>query len=261
VFRLPGGHVVIRRIALVLGAALIAWTATAASAAPNTSVTRAPATADRTPGRDRPVTAYVLGAHAVTPIRTATNTAGKSIRFAAATLAEAATPNGKTVYVALDVNGLLGLVTPIRTATNTAGKPIKVGSVPIAIAITPNGKTAYVANSNSDTVTPIRTATNSPGKPIKIGHGLQYIVVTPDGATLYAVSYVPGKSIQGLVTPISTATTQQRNRSRSAWRRPPSRSRRAERPLTSPSPAPIPSRRSGSRRTRPRRPSGPRPGL
>jgi len=191
VFRLPGGHVVIRRIALVLGAALIAWTATAASAAPNTSVTRAPATADRTPGRDRPVTAYVLGAHAVTPIRTATNTSGKSIRFAAATLAEAATPNGKTVYVALDVNGLLGLVTPIRTATNTAGKPIKVGSVPIAIAITPNGKTAYVANSNSDTVTPIRTATNSPGKPIKIGHGLQYIVVTPDGATLYAVSYVP----------------------------------------------------------------------
>jgi YVTN family beta-propeller protein len=69
----------------------------------------------------------------VTPIRTATNTAGKPIKVGAGPLAIAITPDGKTAYVA---NFGSASVTPIRIATNTVGNDIKVGSAPVAIVIT-----------------------------------------------------------------------------------------------------------------------------
>ena len=123
-------------------------------------------------------TAYVInggsgntGPATVTPISTATNTAGKPITVGGRDVAFpdfiAITPNGKTAYVSVpgDVYAAPGLVVPIQTATNTAGQAIMVGKFPGAIAITPNGKTAYVANNSG--VTPIDTATNKAGKPIK----------------------------------------------------------------------------------------------
>jgi YVTN family beta-propeller protein len=70
----------------------------------------------------------------VTPIVTATNTAGTPITVGSAPWAIAITPDGKTAYV---VNRGSGTVTPIVTATNIAGTPITVGSYPYAIAITP----------------------------------------------------------------------------------------------------------------------------
>ncbi len=70
----------------------------------------------------------------MTPIRTATNKAGKAIKVGSYPWAIAITPNGKTAYV---VNQDSGTVTPIRTATNTALQAIKVETGPIAIAITP----------------------------------------------------------------------------------------------------------------------------
>ena len=70
----------------------------------------------------------------VTPIATATNTAGKSIKVGLDPLAIAVTPDGKTVYV---VCAGTETVIPIATATNTAGKPIKVGGSPTAIAFGP----------------------------------------------------------------------------------------------------------------------------
>ncbi len=78
----------------------------------------------------------------VTPIGTATNTAGKAIRVGNYPGAIAITPDGKTAYV---LNSGLPLpfpvsedtVYPIVTATNTALKAITVGNGPIAIAITP----------------------------------------------------------------------------------------------------------------------------
>ena len=79
----------------------------------------------------------------MTPIATATNTAGPPITVGSNPDAIAITPDGKTAYVANDGSDT---VTPIATATNTAGPPITVGSGPNAIAITPDGKTAYVAN-------------------------------------------------------------------------------------------------------------------
>ena len=51
----------------------------------------------------------------VTPIRTATNKAGKAIKVGSGPKAIAITPNGKTAYVASTGSDT---VTPIRTATN-----------------------------------------------------------------------------------------------------------------------------------------------
>ena len=102
----------------------------------------------------------------MTPIDTATNTAGTAITVGSAPRGVAITPDGKTAYVTNDGSGS---VTPIDTATNTAGTAIAVGRSPFGVAITPDGKTAYVANFNSGSVTPIDTATNTPGTPIAVG--------------------------------------------------------------------------------------------
>src|SRR5437660_756287 len=151
-----------------------------------------------------PVTAYVVNSSSdtVTPIRAATNTAGKAIKVGHFPDAIAITPDGRTAFV---VNSGSGTVTPIRTATGTAGKAIKVGSDPVAIAITPDGKTAYIANDGTGTVTPIRTATGTAGKAIKAGTAPVAIAITPDGKTAYVASEgLTGKV--GTVTPIRTAT-------------------------------------------------------
>ena len=149
-----------------------------------------------------PFTAYVLtgtfDSGAVTPITTATNTAGTPITTGSNPDAIAITPDGETAYVA---NYYSNTVTPITTATNTAGTPITTGSSPGAIAITPDGKTAYVANLGSGTVTPITTATNTAGPPITAGGGYNAIAITPDGTTAYVAN-----EGSNTVTPITTAT-------------------------------------------------------
>jgi DNA-binding beta-propeller fold protein YncE len=96
-------------------------------------------------GAGRPVTAYVLSsaspveplAGAVTPIRTATNTALKPITVGIGPAAIAITADGRYAYVADCCTNMFdgNQVTPIRTATNTASKAIKVKGSPVAIAI------------------------------------------------------------------------------------------------------------------------------
>ena len=92
--------------------------------------------------RAHPATVYVANIESgtVTPIRAATNKAGKAITVGGFPGYIAITPNGKTAYVS---NG--STVTAIRTATNTAFKTI-TWQTPGNIAITPDGKTAYVAS-------------------------------------------------------------------------------------------------------------------
>jgi DNA-binding beta-propeller fold protein YncE len=68
----------------------------------------------------------------VTPIATATNTAGKPIKVGCFPLAAAVTPDGQTIYVGSES----GTVTPVATATGRPGKPIKLEG-PEAIVITP----------------------------------------------------------------------------------------------------------------------------
>ena len=123
-------------------------------------------------------TAYVAGSDNVTPINTATNTAGQPIHVGIVAEELAVTPNGKTTYVANAEGRPVGTVVPISTATNTAGKPIHIGSSADQIAITPDGKTLYAAAQNR--VVPISTATNTAGTPIHVRYGLPNgIVITP----------------------------------------------------------------------------------
>jgi YVTN family beta-propeller protein len=146
------------------------------------------------------VASFILGQPeaGVTPIATATNTAGPLIMTHKGAQYVVVTPDGKTAYVA---NSYAGSVSPIATATNTAGPGILTGGFPVAIAITPNGRTAYVANNGSGTVTPIATATNTAGPPIAVGTGPVAIAITPNGRTAYVVN-----NGSGTVTPITTAT-------------------------------------------------------
>jgi len=149
-------------------------------------------------------TIYVASKGQITPVWTATRTAGVPIGDNVEGQDQAvlaATPDGKTLYVA---DTEMSWVTPISTATNTAGPRITTGAGPYAIAATPDGSTAYVANSGAGTVTPISTATGVPGRPIRIGGEPVGIAITPDGRTAYVLSDPPG--VPGTVTPISTAT-------------------------------------------------------
>jgi YVTN family beta-propeller protein len=136
-------------------------------------------------------TVYVSSGRGVTPISTATNTAGLPIPVGRAPGLIAITPGGKTAYVTSEES----MVVPIDTAANTPGPPIRVGvnrpglhDQLDGIAITPDGKTVYVANIGSGTVTPIDTGTNTPGEPVEVGVRPRAIVISPDGKAAYVVN-------------------------------------------------------------------------
>ena len=148
------------------------------------------------------------GNNTVTPIDTATNTAGTPITGRSRTrVGIAITPNGATALRGQQdtthgyadqhrhqhpgdpdhrrtqpsrhrhhTHGATAYVTD--GGTNTVRRSIPPPTPPDpdhsrtesgGIAITPNGATAYVANALSDTVTPIDTATNTAGTPITVG--------------------------------------------------------------------------------------------
>ena len=119
--------------------------------------------------------AYVAndGSGTVTPITTATNTAGKPVKVGLHPGQIVITPDGKTVYV----DSYRGTVVPIRTATNTAGQAIRAGQGG-ALAVTPDGKTVYVASYGQGIITPIRTATGTAAKPVKVGRHPAAIAIT-----------------------------------------------------------------------------------
>jgi YVTN family beta-propeller protein len=145
-------------------------------------------------------TAYVTNENSssVTPINTATNSAGTPITVGSDPVGVAITPNGKTAYVTLIGSGT---VVPINISAGTAGTPITVGGAPFGIAITPNGQTAYVGSNGTNTVTPINIATNTPGTPINVGQLPENIAITPNGQTAYVASVAAGT-----ITPINIAT-------------------------------------------------------
>ena len=140
-------------------------------------------------------TAYVTNrdSDSVTPIDTATNTAGPAITVGRDPFGVAITPDDRTAYV---TNGGSDSVTPIDTATNTAGPAITVGAAPFEVAITPDGKTAYVVNGGSDSVTPIDTATNTAGPAITVGGAPFGVAITPDQppAAAFSATVAPAGS-------------------------------------------------------------------
>lgn len=134
----------------------------------------------------------------ITPINTATNTAGTPITVGANPYGIAMTPDGKTVYVA---NNGGSTVSVINTATNTVTATLTGFSAPTDVIITADGKTAYVTNQTANTVTPINLATNTSGTPIAVGAGPFYITASPDSKTVYVAN-----SANGTVSVINTGT-------------------------------------------------------
>ncbi|MGB3438972.1 MAG: PKD domain-containing protein [Actinophytocola sp.] len=125
----------------------------------------------------------------VTPIDTATNTAGPPVTVFDS-FGIAVTPDAATAYVTARSNDQ---VVRIDTATNSIiGDPIDVGVFPTGIAITPDGSTVYTADQNGGSVTPIDTATNTAGPPIQLLPPAETvfthrIAITPDGTKAYVV--------------------------------------------------------------------------
>jgi DNA-binding beta-propeller fold protein YncE len=130
----------------------------------------------------------------LTPISTATNTAGTGIALPFNPFGVAITPNGKTAYLS---NWNKSTVVPVDLATGVPGTPIKpVGLQPDQIVITPNGSTAYVEAVDSSIVTPISIRTNTVSKAI---HVAGVMTLTPNGKTLFVQA-------AHSITPINTTT-------------------------------------------------------
>jgi sugar lactone lactonase YvrE len=151
----------------------------------------------------------------VTPIDTATNTAGPAIRLGDVGTLQgiAVAPDGKAAYLSA-TGGLVRISTGTNTVSRLRGcPPYGCG----AMAFTPNGKSLYVINHNAlkgpRTVTVIRTSTNAVRTRITLpvpesGRSFLFnIAVTPNGKTAYVVDGMydgdPGTSS---VVPISVAT-------------------------------------------------------
>jgi DNA-binding beta-propeller fold protein YncE len=147
----------------------------------------------------------------VTPIDTATNTAGRNIKVGRTPSSIVITPDGKTLYAVGNTT-----LFPISTATNTVGKPIYVAArlgTNSTVAITPDGKTVYVGGvsllNTGNYVVPVDTATGAAGKTIVVRGEPHSMAVTPDGKTLYVVcAGDAGNGVPQDVIPVSTATNE-----------------------------------------------------
>jgi YVTN family beta-propeller protein len=138
---------------------------------------------------------YVSGYAGVTPIRTASNTAGKPIGAGTYPFGMVVAPDGKTVYVVNDGNEVI----PIQTATNTAGPAIVTGSRypdpnPGGLAVSPDGHTLYVVTWASGQlagiVLPINTVNHGILPAITAGLNPTRLVIAPDGGIVYVLDQV-----------------------------------------------------------------------
>jgi YVTN family beta-propeller protein len=134
-------------------------------------------------------TVYVAnnGSDSVTPIDTASNTAGTPIALKNAPFGIAIAPDGQRAYVC----SRLGL-TPINLVTNAPGTTIKIADGCMAVAIAPNGQTAYVAGLGKD-IMPVDLATKELGSSTALSGdvGVGDLAITPDQAPTAVFSATP----------------------------------------------------------------------
>jgi DNA-binding beta-propeller fold protein YncE len=162
-------------------------------------------------------TVYVANeaGNTVTPIRAASNTAGRPIKVGPAPALIAISPDGQTAYV-VGIGSLRPgaaapvTLTAIRTATNKPGRVITVcapgnlsGAIAIApdtIAITPDSRTVYVSCPGTGQVVPVRAGADTAAEPIRVPSP-GALAMAAGGKTVYVAN-----SGAGTITPISTAT-------------------------------------------------------
>jgi DNA-binding beta-propeller fold protein YncE len=148
-------------------------------------------------------TGFVIGLGTVTPVSIATNTPGRTFNIGRHTSAQTFAPDGRTVYAINDAGTPL---TPYSARTGRAGRSIPVPAMRGTgyLVITPDGRTIYVTSIGSSHVTPVSVAGHKAGKPLQVTGSPVNIAITPDGKVVYASSAMAGR--EQAVTPISTAT-------------------------------------------------------
>jgi DNA-binding beta-propeller fold protein YncE len=163
-----------------------------------------PVTGRRGIWRSRPPASMVR--NALTPIDTATNTAGAPIEFWDVPSQIAFAPDGETAYV-ISKEGMGrrgGRVIAMSTSTNTLGAAARLQGSPDQIVIAPDGNTAYLIGSGLNMVTPFDMVAHTPSPAIEKSQfgedSSTGMAMTPDGRTLYIARR------SGIVTPVSTVT-------------------------------------------------------
>jgi DNA-binding beta-propeller fold protein YncE len=156
---------------------------------------------------------YVIGTtsndNGVTPIPVATGRAGRPIRLPGIPQGAVLSPDGKTLYVAIDQ--LHPALIPISTRSGKQGSPITAGGKqpglpwPLSNAITPNGKTIYLLNVTGGFVTPVNLVTGKAGRQIRVGQNPRAIAVDPNGRTAYVLVTGAGQT-HGKVLPLNLRT-------------------------------------------------------
>jgi DNA-binding beta-propeller fold protein YncE len=142
---------------------------------------------------------------AITPIRTATDEAGRPIRLRGDLQQILITPNGQTAYV---LDGGTGLI-PVNLSTRRLLPEIKVRDAGGA-AMMPSGKTIYVTADRG--IVPVDLSTGTALKPIAISKLMMLDsapVITPNGATLYydvAWRQAADRPFRPGLLPVSTVT-------------------------------------------------------
>lgn len=142
---------------------------------------------------------------AVVPVNLRTGTAGQAISVGWYPTSLAVTPDGRTLYVAVDgLDGGAGQVAPNRVqvidiATGTVRASLPWRAPPLCLAMAPDGATIWVASIDGDTgstaddtITPVSLAGNQPGASFRTGGWLNSqddepsgLAVSPGGRTLY----------------------------------------------------------------------------
>jgi YVTN family beta-propeller protein len=181
--RLWVGSIVI--IAMVVSGVTYAVASGPSSRAQHPGVSSPTSTAPA--GQSGALVAYVLNSDSgtVTPINTATNTAGRPIKVGKREAEYiGVAPDGSTVYVGRSGVTAIATVVPINVGTNTAGSPVRVlvtrlvgWGCATTDATTPNGKTDYMVVPSEGVVLPISVGTGAVGKPIRVTPGLSAIVI------------------------------------------------------------------------------------
>jgi DNA-binding beta-propeller fold protein YncE len=171
-------------------------------------------------------TLYVLTNAGLTPVNTATRTAGRLIPVHCGRgcygIAMVLSPNGRTAYVEVGAvpverHTLVGVI-PVSLTTGKDGRFVPLAGGPGFIAITPDGRTVYVelGGGGHAEVVPISTASDTAQRPvtrsvptIASAYG---VAMAPHGHTLYlAYASHPGGTSKvatfgELLVPVNTAT-------------------------------------------------------
>ena len=113
----------------------------------------------------------------ITPVRTATQTAGRPIVIDGHPGQIVLAPDGRTGYVVGDGGGFI----PVNLVTGTIGKLVKDRAIE-RLVLAPGGKTAYgLSAAPTTTVVPVDLATDRPLRPITFRRLILQFTITPNG--------------------------------------------------------------------------------